>query len=168
MIISYKNKTPEIDPSCFIAENAVIAGDVKIGEDSSCWFGAVVRADNAPVVIGKCSNIQDNAVVHVDIKKPVVIGDNVTVGHSAILHGCTIGDNTIIGMGAIVMNGAKIGKNCIVGAGALVTENTEIPDNTVAFGSPAKPQKEAGIQTKMMNRATALSYKIEAKEYKDQ
>ena len=166
MILKYKNKSPEIDSSCFVAENATIVGEVKIKEDSSVWFGAVIRADNAKVEIGKCSNIQDNAVVHVDMKKPVIIGDNVTVGHAAIIHGCEIGDNTLIGMGAIVMNGAKVGKNCIIGAGALVTEDTVIPDNTVAFGQPAKPQKEIGVQAKCMNKLTAVAYKTEAKEYK--
>lgn len=166
MIIKYKNKTPVIDESCFIAENAVIAGDVTIGKDSSVWFGAVVRGDASSITVGEKSNIQDNAVIHGDPRYRTVIGNGVTVGHTAIVHSSQIGDNTLIGMGAIVMNRAHIGKNCVIGAGALVTEGTEIPDNSVAFGSPAKVVKKATPAQILMNKTNAASYVSEAKKYK--
>ena len=124
-------KTPEIAESVFVAPDAVILGDVHIGEDCSIWFHTVIRAEDAAVRIGRGSNIQDNAVVHVDKGHPVTIGNQVTVGHGAIVHGCQIGDNTLIGMGAILLNGSIIGKNCIIGAGALVTQNTIVPDNSM-------------------------------------
>lgn len=128
----------ELDRSVYVAEGAVVLGDVTIGEESSVWFNAVVRGDEDSIRIGRRSNVQDNAVIHTDPGHQVVIGDDVTIGHGAIVHGCTVGSGTLIGMGAVVLNGARIGKNCIIGAGALVTQNKEIPDGSVAFGSPAK------------------------------
>ncbi|HHU84094.1 MAG TPA: gamma carbonic anhydrase family protein [Clostridiales bacterium] len=166
MIMTYKDNSPTIDESCFIADTATVAGNVEIGKDSSVWFGATVRGDIASIKIGECSNIQENSVIHVDLGKPVSIGNNVTVGHGAIIHGCTIGNNCLIGMGAIIMNGATIGDNSIIGAGALVTENTQIPENSVAFGSPAKVTKEVSDKTKMMIKLSSISYKNEAQEYK--
>ena len=124
--------------SYYIAEGAVVKGQVTFGNGASIWYNATVRGDSEPIEIGSNSNIQDNAVVHVDLTHKVVIGDNVTIGHGAIIHGCTIGDNTLIGMGAIILNGAVIGKNCIIGAGALITQGTNIPDGSLAFGNPAK------------------------------
>ena len=128
----------QIHDTAFIAPGAVVLGDVTIGENSGIWYNAVVRGDGDSIVIGKESNIQDNAVVHLGSGYPVEIGDHVTIGHGAIVHGCKIGDNTMIGMGAILMNGCKIGKNCIIGAGALVTQNVEIPDNSLVVGNPGK------------------------------
>nr|WP_297706062.1 gamma carbonic anhydrase family protein [uncultured Butyrivibrio sp.] len=127
-----------IDESVFIAPGAQIVGNVQIGKDSAVWYNAVVRGDSATVVVGKRTNIQDLACLHVDKKYKLEIGDGVTIGHSAIVHGCTVGNNVLIGMGAIIMNGAHIGNNCIIGAGALVTENVEIPDGSMVYGSPAK------------------------------
>ena len=124
----------QIHDTAFIAPGAVVLGDVTIGENSGIWYNAVVRGDRDSIVIGRESNIQDNAVVHLGSGYPVEIGDHVTIGHGAIIHGCKIGDNTMIGMGAILMNGCKIGKNCIIGAGALVTQNVEIPDNSLVIG----------------------------------
>lgn len=138
MIMDYKGKSPMIDKSAFVAENATVIGDVEIGADSSVWFGAVLRGDEAPITIGRGSNVQDNAVLHCDHRSPMSIGDNVTIGHGAIVHGATIGDNVLIGMGAIVLNGASIGENCIVGAGAVVKENADIPANSMLVGVPAK------------------------------
>lgn len=166
MIIKYKNKAPVIDESCFIADNATVTGDVSIGKDSSVWFGAVVRGDASSITIGERTNIQDNAVVHGDPRYKTTIGNGVTVGHCAIVHSAEIGDNALIGMGAIVMNKAKIGKNCIIGAGSLVTEGTVIPDNSVAFGSPAKVVKKASPAQIIMNKTNAASYVSEAKKYK--
>lgn len=126
----------------FVAEGARVLGDVTVGDHVGIWFNAVIRGDSAPIRIGNCSNVQDNAVVHVNEKYPVVIGDYVTVGHGAIVHGCEIGDNTLVGMGAIILNGAKIGKNCLIAAGALVTENAVIPDGSMVMGMPGKVKRE--------------------------
>ena len=128
----------KIAESTFIAPGAIVLGDVTIGEDVGIWYHATIRGDKSTITIGKGSNIQDNAVVHVDTNYSVTIGENVTVGHGAIIHGCSIGDNTLVGMGAIVMNGAVIGNNCIVAAGALVTGGTVVPDNSLILGNPAK------------------------------
>ncbi|MCR4675039.1 MAG: gamma carbonic anhydrase family protein [Lachnospiraceae bacterium] len=125
----------------FIADGAKIIGDVTLNEGVSVWYNAVLRGDDHPIVIGKNTNIQDGAVLHVGMGHSCLIGENVSIGHGAIVHGCSVSDNTVIGMGAIIMNGAKVGKNCIIGAGALVTEGMEIPDNTVAIGAPAKKQR---------------------------
>lgn len=132
----------DIDSSVYMAKGSFAVGDVTIGRDCGIWYNAVVRGDEAPVRIGERSNVQDNAVLHVDAGMPLTIGKGVTIGHGAIVHSCTIGDDTLIGMGAIILNRAKIGSNCIIGAGSLVTQGTEIPDNSVAFGNPAKVRKE--------------------------
>ena len=132
----------KISPSAKIFEGAIVKGDVTLREKVGIWYNAVVRGDIAPVVIGAYSNVQECCSLHVDHDLPLIIGEYVTVGHGAILHSCTVGDNTIIGMGSIVLNGAKIGKNCIVGAGALVTQNTEIPDNSLVLGNPAKVKRD--------------------------
>lgn len=148
----------------FIAPGAVCMGDVTLGEDCSIWYHATVRADRAPIIIGSGSNIQDNCVVHVDKGFPVEIGKYVTVGHGAILHGCRVGDGSLIGMGAIILNGAKIGRDCIVAAGALVTQNTEIPDGMLAMGSPAKVIRKLTEEEIASNRKNAEEYIEEARE----
>lgn len=158
-------KTPIFSGENFIAPGAAVYGDVVLGEKASVWFNAVVRAERAPVRIGEGTNIQDNAVVHVDPGHAAVLGSYVTVGHGAIVHGCKIGDNTLIGMGAIILNGTVIGKNCIIGAGALVTQNTVIPDNSLVIGSPAKVKREVTDKEAEHNRLNALLYVQEAKEY---
>lgn len=127
-----------IDKSVYIAPGAQVVGNVQIGKDSSVWYNAVVRGSSSTLTIGERTNIQDLACLHVDMQNKLEVGDNVTIGHSAIVHGCIVGNNVIIGMGAIIMNGARVGDNCIIGAGALVTENTVIPDGSMVFGSPAK------------------------------
>ena len=127
-----------IDKSVYIAEGAKVVGNVEIGKNSSVWFNAVIRADSDNVKIGENSNVQDNAVVHTSKDFGVQIGDNVTIGHGAIVHGCTVEDNVLIGMGAIVLDGAVIEKNCIIGAGSLVTQAKVIPEGSLAFGNPAK------------------------------
>lgn len=128
----------KIDKTVFIAPGAQVIGDVTIGKDCGIWYNAVIRGDSREIKIGNRTNIQDLACLHVDKNFKLEIGDNVTIGHTAIVHGCEVGNNVIIGMGAIIMNGAKVGNDCIIGAGALVTENMEIPDGSLAFGSPAK------------------------------
>lgn len=128
----------KIDQSAFIAPGAQVIGDVTIGSESGIWYNAVVRGDSKEIKIGNRTNVQDLAVLHVDKDFELTVGNNVTIGHSAIVHGCSVGNNVLIGMGAIIMNGAQIGNDCIIGAGALITENTVIPDGMMAFGSPAK------------------------------
>ena len=148
----------------FIAPGAIVLGEVTLGEEVGIWYHATIRGDRAPIIIGNRSNIQDNSVVHVDAEHPVTIGDNVTIGHGAIIHGCEIGDNTLVGMGAIIMNGAKIGKNCIVAAGALVTQNTQMPDNSLIMGNPAKIKREVTEDEVAGNLKNAAFYVEEAME----
>ena len=143
MLHKYKNKSPKIEKGCFITPSADIIGDVEIGAGSSVWFSATIRGDLNPVRIGKNVSIQDNCSVHVSRDDLTEIADDVVVGHGAIVHGAKIGSNTIIGMGAILLNGVKVGKNCIIGAGSVVTERTEIPDNSIAIGTPCKVVKPA-------------------------
>ncbi len=129
---------PEVAPSAWVADSAQVIGAVSLAPDSSIWFGAVVRGDTDRIAIGEGSNIQDLSVLHADHGMPLTIGRHVTVGHQVMLHGCTIGDESLIGIGAVVLNGAKIGRNCLVGAGALVTEGKEFPEGSMILGSPAK------------------------------
>lgn len=159
-------KDPKISEKAFVAKNATVIGDVTVEEDANIWFGAAIRGDMDSIYIGKGSNVQDNAVVHVDKGFPVRIGENVTIGHGAIVHGCTVGDNVLVGMGAIILNGAKIGDNCIIGAGATVTQNKEIPANSLLVGCPAKVIREVDGQGAESTRQNALRYIEEGKEYK--
>lgn len=133
---------PEINSDCFIAETASIIGDVKIDKGSSVWYGTVIRGDFAKIEIGKNTNMQDNSTLHTDVGYPLIIGNDVTIGHNTIIHGCKLGNNILIGMGAIVMNGAEIGDNSIIGANALITEHTLIPPNSLVLGSPGKVVRE--------------------------
>lgn len=129
---------PQVHPSAFVADSAQVMGSVSLAEDSSVWFGAVLRGDTETLTVGRRSNIQDASVLHADVGHPVVVGDDVTVGHQVMLHGCTVGDGSLIGIGAVVLNGARIGRHCIVGAGALVTEGKTFPDGSLIIGSPAR------------------------------
>lgn len=133
---------PEIDDSAWVAPSADVMGQVRLGALASVWYGAILRGDNDLLSIGRASNVQDGSVIHTDRGIPVVIGENVTIGHQVMLHGCQVGDGTLVGMKAVVLNGARIGKNCIVGAGALVTEGKEFPDGVLIVGSPAKVVRE--------------------------
>jgi len=131
----------KISPKAHIAKESVIVGNVTIGQDSSVFYHATLRGDDAQIIIGDGTNIQDNCVIHVDTDQPTVIGHGVTVGHACIIHGCEIGNNTLIGMGSTILNGAKIGHNCLIGANSLVTQNAVIPDGMLAMGSPAKVRR---------------------------
>lgn len=142
MIIDYKNHTPKISDSAFIAPNATIIGDVEIGENSSVFFGSVVRGDIAPVRIGNNTNVQDLSVLHQTPGLPLTLEDNVTIGHTVTLHSCTVKQGALVGMDSIVLDEAVIGENAFVGAGSLVTGGTVIPPNTLAFGRPAKVVRE--------------------------
>lgn len=129
---------PEIHPTAFIADSTHIIGNVTIGEHASVWYGVTIRGDNERIAIGANTNIQEAAVLHSDPGYPLTVGANVSVGHQAMLHGCSVGDGSLVGIQAVILNGARIGRNCLVGAGALVTEGKEFPDNSLIIGSPAK------------------------------
>ena len=141
-------------------------GNVEMAEDTSVWFGAILRGDNDLMHIGRGSNVQDGSVLHSDPGFPLTLGENVTVGHKVMLHGCTIGDGTLIGIGAVVLNGARIGRNCLVGAGALVTEGKEFPDNAMIVGAPAKAIKELTPEQAARMRASAAHYVHNAERYR--
>jgi carbonic anhydrase/acetyltransferase-like protein (isoleucine patch superfamily) len=142
MIYPYKDKIPDIHPSVFIADGAVVTGDVKIGELSSVWFNTVIRGDVAPTIIGKKVNIQDNSVLHQSPNNPLILEDEVTIGHQVILHSCKIRKGALIGMGSIILDQAEIGEGAFIGAGSLVPQGKIIPPNTLAFGRPAKVIRE--------------------------
>jgi len=146
------------DGRFWVAPNAVLIGNVELQAEASVWFGTVLRGDNEGIVVGPRSNLQDLTVVHTDPGFPVTIGEDCTIGHRAILHGCTIGDNALIGMGAIVLNGARIGRNCVVGAGALIPEGREIPDNSLVMGAPGRIVRELDAAAVARQRAAAAHY----------
>lgn len=155
--------SPAIHPTVRIAEGAVVRGRVTLGENVNIWYNAVLRGDVDAIEVGADTNVQDGCIVHEDFGCPVHIGCRVTVGHGAILHGCTIGDDTLVGMGAIVLNGATVGTGCIVGAGALVTQGTVVPDGSVALGSPARVMRQVTAEELEHNRANAQLYVDEAR-----
>ena len=167
MMYRYQGHSPQAlhEPwDGWVAPTAIVLGQVQLGRQVSVWFGAVVRADNSLIRIGHFSNIQENAVLHTDAGIALQIGDYVTVGHKAMLHGCTIGDNSLIGINAVILNRAVIGKNCIIGANALIPEGKIIPDNSVVMGSPGKVVKTLDEQGEAQLRLSALHY---AEHYKN-
>lgn len=141
MLVTYRGKTPKIDPSAFVAPTAVLIGDVEVGAESSIWFGAVVRADNGPIRIGARTSVQDNAVIHVSEHGRTVVEDDVTIGHCAVMEDCLIKRHALIGSNAVVLGGAVVGAGSLVAAGSVVGENAQIPDGVLAAGAPAKPKK---------------------------
>ena len=153
--------------NCWVAPDAQVMGNIVLKENASVWFGAVLRGDNDPIVIGENSNVQDGAVLHTDIGCPLTLGANVTVGHQAMLHGCTVGDNSLIGIGATVLNSAKIGRNCLIGAHALVGEGKEIPDNSMVLGMPGKVVRELGEDNEKMMLLSANIYVENWKRFKE-
>ena len=157
---------PAIADSAWVADSAQVTGNVTLSEDSSLWFGVVARGDTASITVGKGSNIQDNSVLHADHGMPLVIGENVTVGHQVMLHGCTIGDGSLIGIQAVVLNGAKIGRNCLVGAGSLVTEGKEFPDGCMILGTPAKAVRQLSDAQIEGLKMSAQHYIDNARRYK--
>lgn len=157
---------PAIDSSAWVADTAQVIGNVTLAQDSSVWFGAVIRGDNEVITVGRGTNIQENSVLHTDFGKPLVLGENVTVGHQVTLHGCTVGDGSLIGIGAVVLNGAVIGKNCLVGAGALVTEGKEFPDGCMIIGSPAKAVRQLSPEQIQGLQMSARTYIDNAQRFK--
>lgn len=165
MIYEIDGHAPTIAENCFIAPNAAVIGKAHLAKNVSVWFGATIRADNDCIHIGANSNIQDGCVLHVDMGVPLSIGSNVTVGHKVMLHGCTIGDGSLIGINAVVLNGAVIGKNCLIGANALVTENMQIPDGSMVLGSPAKIVKTLDDARQAKLALSAAGYVEESELY---
>lgn len=167
-IYTVNNKTPKfLGKNFFLAPNASVIGDVDIGDEVSVWFGAVIRADITPIKIGARTNIQDNCVLHEDYEIPLTLGDNVTVGHGVILHGCAIASHCLIGMGAIILNNAQIGENCIIGAGALITQNKIIPPNSLVIGSPAKVIRQVTAEEIALIKFSADHYVEQMKKYQN-
>ncbi|WP_312305372.1 gamma carbonic anhydrase family protein [Pulveribacter sp.] len=165
-IYELEGVAPQLADSAWVADSAQVMGNVRLGEDASVWFGAVVRGDCESITIGAGSNVQDASVLHADFGKPLVIGERVTVGHQVMLHGCTIGDETLIGIGAVILNGAKIGKNCLVGAGALVTEGKEFPDGSMILGSPARVLRQLTPEQIEGLRQSAQHYVDNARSFR--
>ncbi|MFZ3117005.1 MAG: gamma carbonic anhydrase family protein [Variovorax sp.] len=151
---------PQLADGTWVADSAQVMGAVVLGENVSVWFGAVLRGDTEPLTIGRNSNVQDLSVLHADVGSPLTIGENVTIGHQAMLHGCTVGDNSLIGIQAVVLNNAKIGRNSIVGAGSVVTEGKEFPDNSLIIGAPAKV-------VRTLDEAAAAKLRASAEHYVD-
>ena len=156
---------PDVADDAWVAPSAVVLGNIIMHAESSVWFGAVLRGDNEPITIGARSNVQDNAVLHTDPGCPLNIGEGVTIGHQAMLHGCTVGDNTLIGIGATLLNNVTIGKNCIIGAHALLTEGKVIPDNSLVMGAPGKVVRTLGDEQVAMLRLNADVYVNNAKRF---
>lgn len=167
MIKSYKGKTPKIGKNCYISPAAVIIGDVTIGDNVSIWECAVLRGDEGSIIVGDGSNVQDNATIHTDFKYPCVIGKNVTVGHNAIVHGASVEDTALIGMGAIVLNGAVVGEGSIIGAGALVAQNKTVPKRSLAVGSPFSVKRSLSDEEVAANLHNAEIYQKLIEDYVD-
>jgi len=159
--------SPKIARDTWVAPDANLIGKVVLEEAASVWFGCTLRGDNEEILIGAGTNVQENTVMHTDMGYPLVIGSGCTIGHKAMLHGCTLGENTLIGMGATVLNGAKIGKNCLIGAGALVTEGKEIPDGSLVMGAPGKVVRDLDEQAIQGLRASALHYQDNMRRFRD-
>ncbi|WP_332769809.1 gamma carbonic anhydrase family protein [Phenylobacterium sp.] len=149
----------------WIAPTAAVMGRVILKKNASVWFGATIRGDNDPIIIGENSNVQDGSVLHTDTGSPLTIGSNVTVGHMVMLHGCTIGDNSLVGIGSIVLNGARIGRNCLIGANCLITEGKEIPDNSLVMGAPGKVVREISDEQARVMAGGAMHYVHNWKRY---
>ena len=165
MIYSLGSNNVQDEGACFIAPDASVIGNVRLKHNASIWFGVVIRGDNDLITIGKNSNVQDLSVLHTDPGCPLTIGSNCTIGHKVMLHGCTIGDNSLIGINAVILNGATIGKNCLIGAGALITEGKTIPDGSLVLGSPGKVARELSATQIANLTASAEGYVKNGKRF---
>ncbi|TRX57120.1 gamma carbonic anhydrase family protein [Thalassomonas sp. M1454] len=166
MIYQIDNKRPTFHQDTFVAPNATLIGDVQIHQHASIWFNVVIRADNDTITIGEGSNIQDGSILHVDAGKPILVGKNVTIGHKVMLHGCTIGDGSLVGMNAVILNGATIGKGCLIGANSLIPENVNIPDGSMVLGSPGKVVKQLTDEHQALLAKGANHYVENGKKYR--
>ncbi|KGG81516.1 hypothetical protein Y919_00715 [Caloranaerobacter azorensis H53214] len=167
MLKEYEGKKPKVHDSCFIADGVEIIGDVEIGENTSIWYNTVIRGDENSIKIGKYTNIQDGCVIHISKEYETIIGDYVTIGHKAIIHACKIGDNVLIGMGAIILDGAEIEDNVLVGAGSIVTPGKKIPSGTLVLGSPAKVVRKLNDEEINHLKQSAVDYVKYAKKHKE-
>ncbi len=165
-LYALKDISPTVADDAWVAPDANVIGNVVLEAGSSVWFGCTIRGDNEQIVVGKGSNVQENSVFHTDPGCPLTIGENCTIGHKVMLHGCTIGDNSLIGMGATVLNGARIGKNCLIGAGALITENKVIPDGSLVMGAPGKVVRELDAAAIRGLTASAEHYQQNAARFR--
>ncbi|WP_333828720.1 gamma carbonic anhydrase family protein [Pararhodobacter sp.] len=165
MIYALDDLIPELETGAWVAPDANVIGRVRLGAGASVWFGATLRGDNEWITVGAGSNIQESSVLHTDMGYPLTIGRDCTIGHNVILHGCTIGDESLIGMGATVLNGAKIGRNCLIGAGALITEGKEISDGSLVMGSPGRVVRELDAQAIDKLRRSAQGYQANARRF---
>jgi carbonic anhydrase/acetyltransferase-like protein (isoleucine patch superfamily) len=165
MLYALEDKAPQLAGDNWVADNAAVIGDVRLGKGASVWFGCTVRGDNDPVTIGENTNIQDGTVLHTDVGVPLVIGANVTVGHQVMLHGCTIGENTLVGIQSVILNRARIGRNSIVGAGSLVPEGKSFPDGVLLMGSPAQVKRELTAQEIAFITLSAQHYVQNARRF---
>ena len=166
MIFSFEGHAPNVDADAWVAHDANIIGKITLKAGSSVWFCSTLRGDNEPIVVGEGTNIQENCVIHTDMGFPVTIGAGCTIGHKAMIHGCTIGDNTLVGMGATILNGAVIGKNCQIAAGALITEGKVIPDGSLVMGVPGKIVRELDEVRIDSLRASARGYQRNARRFR--
>jgi carbonic anhydrase/acetyltransferase-like protein (isoleucine patch superfamily) len=167
-IYSIGDHAPTVSATAWVAPGATVLGRIVLADGASIWFGAVLRGDNEPIVIGAGSNVQENAVLHTDMGFPLTIGRHVTIGHQAMLHGCTVGDGSLIGIQAIVLNGARIGRECLIGAGALIPEGREIPDRSVVLGSPGKVVRTLTDADVARIRAGSDGYVARAAQFRTQ
>ncbi|OOM74281.1 2,3,4,5-tetrahydropyridine-2,6-dicarboxylate N-acetyltransferase [Clostridium puniceum] len=167
MIINFMDKKPTVQEDVYISGTSVIIGDVTLKRNTNVWFGAVLRGDVASIIIGENTNVQENAIIHVDENEHVEVGEGCTIGHGAIIHGCKIGNNTLIGMGAIILNGAQIGNNTIVGAGSLVTQNKKFEDGVLILGNPAKVVRNLTEEEIKNNKKSCLGYIELSKKIKE-
>jgi len=165
MIYSLDGIAPTLAASAWVAETAVLVGKVVLEDHANIWFGATLRGDNEEIRVGSGSNVQENAVLHTDMGYPLTIGANCTIGHRAMLHGCTIGEGSLIGMGATVLNGARIGKGCLIGACALITEGKEIPDGSLVMGAPGKVIRQLDAEAQQRLLASARGYQANARRF---
>jgi len=166
MIYALDDLTPELDADSWVAPDANVIGRVRLLAGTSVWFNATLRGDNEWIEIGAGSNVQEACTLHTDMGYPLIIGRDCTIGHNVILHGCTIGDQTLIGMGAKILNGAKIGRNCLIGAGALITEGKEIPDGSLVMGAPGKVVRTLDEGAREQLRLSARHYQDNARRYR--
>lgn len=166
MIYALDGIAPDLHPDTWVAPDANIIGKVSLGQGASVWFGATLRGDNERIVLGPGTNVQEHCVLHTDIGYPLIIGENCTIGHKAMLHGCTIGDGTLIGMAAIILNGAKIGTGCLIGAGALITEGKVIPDGSLVLGAPGRIVRGLDVEAKARLLQSARGYQANMRRFK--
>lgn len=166
-VLALPGAEPLLDPTSFVASGARVVGAVTLGREASVWYNAVVRADGAPVSVGDGSNIQDNVSVHVDPAHPVVIGASVSIGHNAVVHGCRIGDGSLIGMGSVILSGAVIGAECLIAGGAVVLEGTVVPDGSLVAGVPARVRRELTDEERARIRANADTYRAHLRRHAD-